>query len=462
MILFSRNGRGGLVIRLLLVDDDRTIRELAVHFLGQSGDIAVDLAVSCENAQEMLKENNYDAIVSDYHMPGCNGIDLLRYVRQKTPDLPFLFFSDQNEEQIVIEALTSGADFFLPKGLQVRSHFFQLEHAVRESVKRRRVEQQNDRVSSMLRIKEAAFRSSLCPLALCDIEGRIQYANPAGLAIWGYTHESEVIGRPAADFVVTPEISGGDIPGLLSEGTWSGQAVARRRDDTTFDVRVHVNVVSSESGDPLGFVAAFSDLSRQAQARARLESYIRDVQFVSKNASALADFPPDGDIFGFIADALSNLAPQGSVIVLSSVIQETVVKLEAIRGPESDITAIGRVIGRPPEGLLFHPPAEGLGSMLPQSFTEVEGGIDTITFGLLPREVCKRIQDLDFFDKVIGRGLSWGGKLHGVTAILLPPGTVAENTDVLDLFVLHCSAVLQRRQAEQILNDSTRARVEPC
>ncbi len=457
VVLSSRIRSGDiLVIRLLHVDDDRTILELAGYFLGRGGDITVDCAPSGEVAGEMLKSQKYDVIVSDYHMPGCNGIELLRNVRQTDHDTPFLFFSDQMDEDIVIEALTSGADFFLPKGLQVRSQFIQLAHAIRETVKRRRTEKQHERISSLLRIREAAFRSSLCPLALCDTEGLIQYANPAGLAIWGYTDEREVIGRAAADFVVSPEITRDDIPALFTERTWSGHAVARRRDGTTFDARVSVNVVESDSGLPLGFVAAFSDISRQNQAREQLESVIRDIRFVTESAGAMMNFPPGADIYGFIADSLSHLAPQGSVIVLSSVLQGPVVRLEAVRGEESAIASIARAIGRPLEDLSLHPPAGGLGPALPHSFIEVEGGIDTITFGLLPREICRKIQELPFFGKVIGRGLWWEGKLHGVTAILLPPGRMPENTDVLDLFILHCSAVLQRRQAEQALNSSLR------
>jgi len=442
------------VIRLLHVDDDRTILELSGYFLGGGGDIIVDCALSGEAAGDMLKSKKYDAIVADYHMPGCNGIDLLKNVRQTDPVTPFLLFSDQMDEEIVIEALTSGADFFLPKGHQVRSQFIQLEHAIRETVKRRRAEEQHEQTSSLLRIREAAFRSSLCPIALCDTEGRIQYANPAGLAIWGYTDEREVIGRYAADFVVSPEISKDDIPGLFAERTWSGCAVARRRDGTTFNARVSVNVVEGESGAPLGFVAAFSDMSRQNRARDQLDSVIRDIRFVTESASTMIDLPPDADIYGFIADALSQLAPPGSLIVLSSVLKGPVVKLEAVRGEEGAIAAITRAIGRPLEDLSFHPPAVDLGPFLPHSFIEVEGGINTITFGLLPHEVCRKIEELPFFEKVIGRGLWWEGKLHGVTAILLPPGSIPVNTELLDLFILHCSAVIQRREAEQTLNSS--------
>ena len=83
------------MIRVLHVDDDRALLELAQNFLKQSGDLIVDTAISGKVAHRMLGEQHYDAIVSDYAMPGCNGIDLLRHVRRTDERTPFLFFSDQ-------------------------------------------------------------------------------------------------------------------------------------------------------------------------------------------------------------------------------------------------------------------------------------------------------------------------------------------------------------------------------
>jgi PAS domain S-box-containing protein len=447
------------VIRLLHVDDDRALLELVKHFLEHSGDMVIDTAISGTIAQKMLHELIYDAIVSDYDMPGCNGTELLRHVRQNDPRIPFLFFSDQRDEEVVIDALTSGADFFLPKGVQVRSQLLQLEHAVRESVMRRRAEQEHDKISSMLRIREAAVRSSLCAVTLCDTEGRIQYANPASLALWGYNDENEVIGRPSSDFVAYPEITPTAIPALLAQKNWSGQATARRRDGSTFEARVYVSTMANESGTPLGFVASFTDLSRQKHARARLESYIRDIRFVSEKANEMTDFPLDGDIFGFIADALSALVPPGAFVFISSVYGDSMTRLEAVRGADAFLEEIERVIGRPLAGLM-HQSTTDVFDSLPRSFIEVEGGIDTITFGQLPPEMCQEIQDFPFIGKIIGTGLSWRGKVNGVTAIILPPGVTPENIDVLDLFILHCSAVLQRRQAEKMLQEASYRHLE--
>lgn len=439
------------MIRVLHVDDDEALLELVKHFLGESGDLRIDTAVSGYDAASLLRGKQYDAIVSDYQMPGCNGIELLRHIRRTDPRTPFLFFSDQGNEEVVIDALTSGADFFLPKGVQIRSQLIQLSRAIRESVMRRRAEREQDKISSVLRIKDAAVRSSLCPIALCDTEGRIQYANPASLAIWGYTDEREVIGRHVCEFVSSPEITPASIPGLVQLKTWSGQTTCLRKDGTTFEARVYANAMTDETGTPLGFVASITDLSRQQRARARLEAYISDVRFVSDKAAEMTDFPLEGDIFGFIADALSSLVPPEAIVILSSVRADTTVRVEAVRGAEVYLTEIEKLIGQPLMDLTFHSTTGAIHSIVAKSLIEVDGGIDTITFGQLPRELCQKLEDLPFIGKIFGTGLSWKGRVNGVTVIIFPPGVTPENIDVLDLFIRHCSAVLQRRQAEKAL-----------
>lgn len=442
------------MIRLLHVDDDRTILEITALFLGKSGDFCIDSATSGESAIEMLTSKAYDAIVSDIHMPGCSGLDLLRYVRERDGDTPFLIFSDQSDEEIVIDALTSGADFFLQKGLHVRSQCIQLEHAIRESVMRRRAEKKHDSVSSRLRILEAAIHGSPFPIAFCDTNGRLRYANRAGIMLWGYSDETEVTGKFATEFVVSPEIDDRVIPDLLSMGGWSGQAVVRRKDGSLFDVQVHVNVVPDDSGVPLGFIASFTDITKERKTRARLESYIRDMRIFSEKASEMADFPAEGDIYSFIADSLALLVPAGSIVIVSSIRHGPIVRVEAIRGRGEDLAAVARILGQSPAELEFPLPSEESPLSIPPSvFVPVEGGIRTITFGLLPEDLCNQIEELHLFERIIGCSMVWGGSIHASCVVLLPPGCAVENTDVLDLFILHCSAVLQRRQAERLLHD---------
>ena len=64
---------------------------------------------------EKMAMSHYDAIICDYQMPEMNGIDLLKMVRAGGNKIPFIMFTGRGREEVLIEALNSGADFYLQK-----------------------------------------------------------------------------------------------------------------------------------------------------------------------------------------------------------------------------------------------------------------------------------------------------------------------------------------------------------
>lgn len=68
-------------IRVLFVDDDPGILDIGKQFLEQSGDFAVMTATSAPDAIQLLGQERFEVIVSDYQMPEMNGIAFLKQVR---------------------------------------------------------------------------------------------------------------------------------------------------------------------------------------------------------------------------------------------------------------------------------------------------------------------------------------------------------------------------------------------
>lgn len=122
------------MFKVLYVDDEPALLEISKLFLERSGVLRVDTALSAADALERLKGTRYDGIISDYQMPGMNGIALLKYVRANWDQLPFVLFTGRGREEVVIEALNAGADFYLQKGGDVISQFTELEHKIRLAI----------------------------------------------------------------------------------------------------------------------------------------------------------------------------------------------------------------------------------------------------------------------------------------------------------------------------------------
>jgi Response regulator containing CheY-like receiver, AAA-type ATPase, and DNA-binding domains len=109
------------MISLLYVDDEPVLLDLCRTFLEREGDITVTPASSAKDALKSLAAGKYDAIVSDYQMPDTDGIMFLRTVRSQFPDIPFILFTGRGREEVVIEAINSGADSYVAERRRAKS-----------------------------------------------------------------------------------------------------------------------------------------------------------------------------------------------------------------------------------------------------------------------------------------------------------------------------------------------------
>jgi len=123
---------------VLYLDDDAALLDLAKIFLEMSGKLRIDTAQSVGEALDKTNHRKYDGIISDYEMPAINGVEFLRHIRLHYPSLPFVLFTGRGREEIAIEALNNGADFYLQKGGDPMSQFAELEYNLLNAIDRKR------------------------------------------------------------------------------------------------------------------------------------------------------------------------------------------------------------------------------------------------------------------------------------------------------------------------------------
>jgi two-component system phosphate regulon response regulator PhoB len=102
--------------RVLLVDDDRDIRDVVGAMLDAVG-LTVESASSGEEALERVRTSAFDLLVLDWNLPGMTGVELCRLLR-RDPDLatlPVLFLTAHASSKDVVEAFASGADDYVVK-----------------------------------------------------------------------------------------------------------------------------------------------------------------------------------------------------------------------------------------------------------------------------------------------------------------------------------------------------------
>lgn len=156
------------MIRVLLVDDDPAVLEVTKIFLEKSGDILVETKVSAARALSELNEDRerYDVVISDYAMPEMDGISFLKEVRNLGLDIPFILFTGKSREEVVIEALNSGADYYMQKDGDPKVLFAELSHQVRQASDRER-SRREELIQRDLALQLSGAASLSAALSLC-------------------------------------------------------------------------------------------------------------------------------------------------------------------------------------------------------------------------------------------------------------------------------------------------------
>ena len=164
-------------IRVLYVDDEYDLLEIGKLFLEQTGDFTVTTALNAPDAIRLLAGEQFDAIVSDYQMPVMDGIQFLIEVRAKFGHVPFILFTGKGREEVVIQAINNGADFYIQKGGEPQAQFAELVHKINKAVGGVRAE-------DSLRKSEERFRAiydeSPIAIEIFDINNATQLRVLAG------------------------------------------------------------------------------------------------------------------------------------------------------------------------------------------------------------------------------------------------------------------------------------------
>ena len=102
---------------ILIVDDEATLRQMMARTLQRAG-YEVTTAVNGKDGIALVSEHSFDLLYLDIRMPEMNGLDTLKIVHEKFPELPVILFTAQPDLHSAVEALRRGATDYLLKPLR--------------------------------------------------------------------------------------------------------------------------------------------------------------------------------------------------------------------------------------------------------------------------------------------------------------------------------------------------------
>ena len=256
-------------VTVLCVDDEPSYADLIATHLERNDELIDATGVtSATDGLSYLDEHNVDCIISDYDMPGTDGLEFLETVRARDPDMPFLLFTSQGSEALASEAVSAGVTDYIQKSHGTQQYAV-LAKRVRNAVERVRAKATAD--ATQARTKRILDATS--DAVLVSVADTVVYANPAAVDLFSAADSDELRDRPLTD-LVEPTADGGveTVERVVEDDQTAGQA--RRMIRTLAGNSVQASITACDvtwDGDD-GTVSVISDRSDTDEREHRLEA----------------------------------------------------------------------------------------------------------------------------------------------------------------------------------------------
>ncbi|MHB9027416.1 MAG: response regulator [Candidatus Latescibacterota bacterium] len=171
---------------VLIVDDEEPIRKLITTLLSIKG-YHIRSASSAQEALEIMAEEPFDALLTDYKMPGDTGLDLILEVNRLYPETVRILLTGVGDRDLYREAINRGAIFSLIEKPFRNQHLLEILEKALDF----RFSRLHDR-QEILRLKEqyhAVFHNTADLIQCTDTQGGFIYVNPAWHHVLGYSED---------------------------------------------------------------------------------------------------------------------------------------------------------------------------------------------------------------------------------------------------------------------------------
>ncbi|MFW5898440.1 MAG: GAF domain-containing protein [Candidatus Saliniplasma sp.] len=263
-------------MKILVIDDDLDVLKQSKIFLEKNcQDFEIVTEVSSEKAIELLESENFDAIVSDYKMPKLTGIDILKHMRGRGDDTPFIILTGKGREGVAMKALNLGADRYFQKGLDSSVLYEMVSNAILDEIDIRETEKELSKTRDIY-VKIAKN----LPNGLVNIVDRdlnILFSEGDEIKTLGYTHD-DIIGLNVYD--VIPKENADRFASNIKKAL-EGNTV--KFEDSIDDLHFISNIVPLPEEDEQKVLILTVNISEKVEAEKRMREASRELSTLVDN-----------------------------------------------------------------------------------------------------------------------------------------------------------------------------------
>jgi PAS domain S-box-containing protein/diguanylate cyclase (GGDEF)-like protein len=270
-------------VKLVVVEDVPTEAEIAVRQLESGGFACNWKRVDSESAlRRVLVEHRPDLILSDFTLPGFDGLSALDLVREITPDIPFIFLSGTLGEERAIDALQRGAcDYVL------KTNLARLVPAVRRALGEAASRRSRRALEEQLRDIVVNSQDWIWEH---DRDGKFTFSSDAVRSTLGYAPE-EILGTHAAQYIHPEDLAALDFAmhtlGANQRAATSLQARWRHRNGSYRWLERNMVALLGDQGQVTGFRGSERDITERRRQEKHINRLTRVLKMLSGVNSAM-------------------------------------------------------------------------------------------------------------------------------------------------------------------------------
>ena len=263
--------------RILVIDDEETIRFTLERFLRTEGHV-VATAASCSEAWSRINEMDFDLIFADIILGDGTGIDILREIKARGMTCPVIMITGVPGVGTATESIRLGAFDYISKPINQEA----ILHAAHTALKYKIVNEEKEKYRTNI---EAVFRSVRDAIITADRESVVIELNDAAMTMCGYSRDD--IGKP---FGSLPGVCSGGLAEILEEAINRGEPVEADRiecqlsDSARKVISVRTYPLISPQGTPSGVVMVLRDDTQVAALESELKAHRQYHRLVGRSA----------------------------------------------------------------------------------------------------------------------------------------------------------------------------------
>jgi PAS domain S-box-containing protein len=268
-------------MQVLVLDDVPAEAERMAAEVRRAGDVA-ECPIAHDRAglsSHLEQAGRLDVVLCVLRMAdGFGAFEALPLIRSRFPDAAFIVVAGAVTEELATGCARAGADDFVS-----REYLARLRFAIPAAVEKRRSAAAQRRAEAELLLKTHALEAAANAIVITDVDGRIEWVNPAFTELTGYT-AAEALGQ-------TPRLLRSDRHDaafyealwrtIKSGGVWRGTVVNRRKNGTAYHEEMTITPLHAQGGVITHFVAVKQDVTARREMEHSRDRLARIVEATS-------------------------------------------------------------------------------------------------------------------------------------------------------------------------------------